>query len=210
MQTMTLHLFCMIALVKVSLIDSTGIKESAIEDGLIKDIMIADGTITEAKLDKTGIREWTDDEGNKLFDVSKMYFGDDLFSITFEQMKTSVEQLGQQVESNKSYTIILSNEYQNIPCVDGKVKDSFNIEIPYVAYKGDEQVAASAAIGILPSGISLVSNTSATSTSEGKITLSVTKDANLGNVNTLTGYIVITFTIDDFNISKRFTWVKNK
>ena len=190
------------------LIDSTGIKESAIEDGLIKDVMIADGTITEAKLDKTGIREWTDDEGNKLFDVSKMYFGEDLFSITFEQMKTSVEQLGQQVESNKSYTIILSNEYQNIPCVDGKVKDSFNIEIPYIAYKGDEQVAASAAIGILPSGISLVSNTAATSTSEGKITLSVTKDANLGNVNTLTGYIVITFTIDDFNISKRFTWSK--
>lgn len=81
------------------LIDSTGIKESAIEDGLIKTDMVADKAITEDKIDKTNITEWTDDEGNKVFDVSKFYYGDDKFSVSYNQMVNKVEALEGQVGS---------------------------------------------------------------------------------------------------------------
>lgn len=81
------------------LIDSTGIKESAIEDGLIKTDMVADKAITEDKIDKTNITEWTDDEGNKVFDVSKFYYGDDKFSVSYNQIVNKVEALEGQVGS---------------------------------------------------------------------------------------------------------------
>lgn len=72
------------------LIDSDGIKDSAISDGLIKTDMIADGAVTEAKIDKTNMREWTDADGNKIFDVSKLYYGDDKFEVSYNTMKESV------------------------------------------------------------------------------------------------------------------------
>ena len=81
------------------LIDSTGIKESAIEDGLIKTDMVAKQALTEDKIDKTNITEWTDDEGNKVFDVSKFYYGDDKFSVSYNQMVNKVEALEGQVGS---------------------------------------------------------------------------------------------------------------
>lgn len=65
------------------LIDSTGIKDSAIADGTIKTDMIADKAITGSKIDKTGMTEWTDDNGNKIFDVSNMYYGNDKFSVSY-------------------------------------------------------------------------------------------------------------------------------
>lgn len=75
------------------LIDSTGIKPSAISDGLIQTDMIADKAVTEDKIDKTGITEWTDDEGNKVFDVSNMYYGDDKFSVSYTSTVNKVMDL---------------------------------------------------------------------------------------------------------------------
>lgn len=45
--------------------------------------MIADKAITGSKIDKTGMTEWTDDNGNKIFDVSNMYYGNDKFSVSY-------------------------------------------------------------------------------------------------------------------------------
>ena len=83
------------------LIDSEGIKESAIEDGLIKTDMVSDGAITESKIDKNGILEWTDEEGNKIFQVGKMYFGDDKFEVSYTQ---TVEKLNQAYEKVEDLT----------------------------------------------------------------------------------------------------------
>lgn len=80
------------------LIDSEGIKESAIEDGLIKTDMVSDGAITESKIDKNGILEWTDEEGNKIFQVGKMYFGDDKFEVSYTQTVEKVNQAYEKVE----------------------------------------------------------------------------------------------------------------
>lgn len=80
------------------LIDSTGIKESAIADGLIQTDMVADGAITEGKIDKNGMTEWTDDEGNKIFDVSKMYYGNDKFEVSYTQTVEKVNETYETVE----------------------------------------------------------------------------------------------------------------
>lgn len=84
------------------LIDSTGIKESAISDGLIQTGMIADKAITEDKIDKTGIHEWIDDDGNKVFDVSNMYYGDDKFSVSYTSTINKVEETYNRVTSLES------------------------------------------------------------------------------------------------------------
>lgn len=84
------------------LIDSTGIKESAISDGLIQTDMIADKAITEDKIDKTGIHEWIDDDGNKVFDVSNMYYGDDKFSVSYTSTVNKVDETYDRVTSLES------------------------------------------------------------------------------------------------------------
>ena len=81
------------------LIDSTGIKESAIADGLIKTDMVADGAITEDKIDKTNIREWTDEDGQKIFDVSKLYYGNDKFEVSYTSTLSRVSELENSVGS---------------------------------------------------------------------------------------------------------------
>ena len=94
------------------LIDSTGIKESAIADGLIQTDMVSDGAITEDKIDKTGILEWTDNDGNKIFQVGNMYFGNDKFEVSYSQMTEKVNETYDTVEelSNKIATIELIGE----------------------------------------------------------------------------------------------------
>lgn len=94
------------------LIDSTGIKESAIADGLIQTDMVSDGAITEDKIDKTGILEWTDNDGNKIFQVGNMYFGNDKFEVSYLQMTEKVNETYDTVEelSNKIATIELIGE----------------------------------------------------------------------------------------------------
>ena len=84
------------------LIDSTGIKESAIADGLIQTDMVSDGAITESKIDKTGILEWTDEYGNKIFQVGNMYFGDDKFEVSYTQTVEKVDTVYDRVESIES------------------------------------------------------------------------------------------------------------
>ena len=79
------------------LIDSSGIKPSAIEDGLIRTNMIADGAISEAKIDKDSIREWTDSEGNKIFDVAALYYGDDKFEVSYNQIISNVDDISTNV-----------------------------------------------------------------------------------------------------------------
>lgn len=81
------------------LIDSTGIKESAIGDGLIQTDMVADGAITGSKVDKTNMLEWTDNNGDKVFQVGNMYFGEDKFSTSYTQMIDKVNDLSTKIGS---------------------------------------------------------------------------------------------------------------
>ena len=65
-------------------------------------------------------------------------------------------------------------------------------------------------VGSLPTGITLKTNTAATTSASGKIELSVAAASDLGGAGVLTGNIVLTFTISGKNVTKVFTWTKSK
>ena len=200
------------------LLDSQGLHEGIVPDDFIKTDMIADSQITESKIDKTTIRDWTMPDGSKVFDVSHLWDGDDSFGKSYNTIKSTVSATSKELgdlsdkvdQLGNGYTVVLSNETQNIPCTsDGITATSFLIEIPFYGYEGIKQAVCTVTVGELPDGITLAENTAATSTAPGKITLNVAKGKTLGNKSLLTGTIVFTCTVSGKKISKKFTWIKS-
>lgn len=200
------------------LLDSQGLHEGIVPDDFIKTDMIANGQITESKIDKTTMRDWTMPDGSKVFDVSHLWDGDDSFGKSYNTIKSTVSATSKELgdlsdkvdQLGNGYTVVLSNETQNIPCTsDGITATSFLIEIPFYGYEGIKQAACTVVVGELPDGITLAENTAATSTAPGKITLNVAKGKTLGNKSLLTGTIVFTCTVAGKKISKKFTWIKS-
>ena len=200
------------------LLDSQGLHEGIVPDDFIKTDMIADGQITESKIDKTTMRDWTMPDGSKVFDVSHLWDGDDSFGKSYNTIKSTVSATSKELgdlsdkvdQLGNGYTVVLSNETQNIPCTsDGITATSFLIEIPFYGYEGIKQAVCTVNVGELPDGITLAENTAATSTAPGKITLNVAKGKTLGNKSLLTGTIVFTCIVSGKKISKKFTWIKS-
>ena len=108
-------------------------------------------------------------------------------------------------------SVILSNEAQTIPCTSaGAVAAATTVTIPFVAYEGIEQKAATCTVGTLPSGVTVSSNTPATATTAGSVVLSFAKNATLGGANVLTGTIPLTFSVSGQSVTKTFAWTKAK
>ena len=200
------------------LLDSQGLHEGIVPDNFIKTDMIGDGQVTENKIDKTNIRNWVDAEGNKVFDVSKMYYGDDMFLTSYTTVTSSVKKSQKDINDLKDtvaglgngYTVVLSNETQNIPCTsEGITSTSFLIEIPFKGYEGIKQSPCTVEISGLPTGITLGSNKPSTTTEDGLVVLSVQKDSDLGGNSILTGTITFTCTVAGKTIVKKFTWIKS-
>lgn len=200
------------------LLDSQGLHEGIVPDDFIKTDMIADGQITESKIDKTTMRDWTMLDGSKVFDVSHLWDGDDSFGKSYNTIKSTVSATSKELgdlsdkvdQLGNGYTVVLSNETQNIPCTsDGITAASFLIEIPFYGYEGIKQAVCTVTVGELPDGITLAENVDSTSTAPGKITLNVAKGKTLGNKSLLTGTIVFTCTVAGKKISKKFTWIKS-
>ena len=200
------------------LLDSQGLHEGIVPDDFIKTDMIADGQITESKIDKTTMRDWTMPDGSKVFDVSHLWDGDDSFGKSYNTIKSTVSATSKELgdlsdkvdQLGNGYAVVLSNETQNIPCTsDGITATSFLIEIPFYGYEGIKQAVCTVTVGELPDGITLAENVDSTSTAPGKITLNVAKGKTLGNKSLLTGTIVFTCTVAEKKISKKFTWIKS-
>ena len=129
--------------------------------------------------------------------------------VFFKDITWSLVQQGKNGIS--AINIIIGNEAQNIPCTeDGVVAEALLINIPFQGYIGTNKSGASASVGVLPSGVTLGSNTPATEEQDGLIILNVSKGADLGGSSILTGDITITFTVEDQQIVKYFTWSKTK
>ena len=108
-------------------------------------------------------------------------------------------------------SIVLGNETQAIACTSaGKTSAASTISIPFTGYVGITQTACTCAVGTLPTGITLNTNTAATAITAGLIELSVAASSNLGADATLTGNINLTFTISGKTVTKVFTWTKSK
>lgn len=194
------------------LLDSQGLHEGIVPDDFIKTVMIEDGAVTNDKIDKKNIREWVDAEGNKVFDVGKMYFGNDKFITSYTTLQNDLKQLKETAGSlTSNYNVILQNETQGIPCTsDGKVMIDFLITIPFSAYEGINQVPCHIEATNLPSGITLGENTDSTDSTNGQIILNVAKGNDLGG--DINGNAVLTCTVTGINgtqeITKKFSWFK--
>lgn len=200
------------------LLDSKGLHEGIVPDEFIKAPMIGIGQVTEDKIDKTNIREWKDESGNNIFDVSKLYYGNDKFEVSYSSMKESVKNAEGNIEDLKGtvanlgngYTVVLSNESQNIPCTsEGVTAATFKIEIPFKGYKGIKQAPCTVEISNLPQGITLSSNKPSTDKTDGLVVLNVQQGSSLGGKSILTGNIVFTCTVDGITIVKKFIWTKS-
>ena len=106
-------------------------------------------------------------------------------------------------------SVILSNEAQTIPCTSGgAVTATTNVTIPFTAYEGIEQKAATCTVGTLPSGVTVKSNTPATATAAGSVVLTFAKNSTLGGASVLTGTIPLTFSVSGKSVTKNFAWTK--
>lgn len=106
-------------------------------------------------------------------------------------------------------SVILSNEAQSIPCTSaGAVTAATNVTIPFTAYEGIEQKAATCTVGTLPSGVTVKSNTPATATAAGSVVLTFAKNSTLGGASVLTGTIPLTFSVSGQSVTKNFAWTK--
>lgn len=135
--------------------------------------------------------------------------------VFYKDLTWSVAKQGQPGNPGQSgqpaINIVLGNENQNIPCNnEGYTLESFLVEIPFSAYQGFDRIQCSASVGVLPSGITLGSNTASTVDEDGLVILNVARNADLGGKDVLQGKVIITFTVSATEISKQFTWTKTR
>lgn len=105
--------------------------------------------------------------------------------------------------------VILGNSSEVIPCdANGNVKTGKDILIPYSCFQGLKRIAGSASVAQpLPNGVTLKTNTNASTSSDGLITLSFAKGATLSSA--LSGDITITVTASGLSSTHKFTWTKD-
>ena len=108
-------------------------------------------------------------------------------------------------------SVVLGNETQTIACTsEGKTSAASTISIPFTGYVGITQTACTCAVGTLPTGITVKTNTAATASAAGKLELAVAASSDLGSASTLNGNITLAFNISGKTVTKVFTWTKSK
>ena len=118
------------------MLDADGLHDAIVPDQFIKTDMVADKAITEDKIDKTNIVEWTDDDGNKIFDVSKFYYGDDKFEVSYTSTIQRIEHEIQNI-NNKFASIELNGQPFFKETTDGVVHPE-SITVTAVCKNGAE------------------------------------------------------------------------
>lgn len=105
--------------------------------------------------------------------------------------------------------VVCGNEAQTISCTDqGVVVATTGIVIPFAGYKGNARAACTVACGTLPDGMSVTSNTAATTSADGSLVLSAAANSTLGGTDN--GIINLTFTCNSKTFAKKFSWAKVK
>lgn len=80
------------------MLDANGLHEAIVPDQFIKTEMLGDGQVTKAKMEEGFIDSWVDDDGTKVFDVSKFYYGGDKFEVSYTQMTENMDSVLSAVE----------------------------------------------------------------------------------------------------------------
>lgn len=129
----------------------------------------------------------------------------------FGQITLSVVNDGEQgLPGTPALNVVIANEAQSIPCTNsGLVSKQLLLEIPFAGYEGFQKVACDVSVGLLPPGMSHTAE-NATPDKDGLVTLNISKGADLGGSDVLTGTIPLTFAIKGNKITKQFSWTKTK
>lgn len=107
-------------------------------------------------------------------------------------------------------SVILGNEAQTIACTNGGlVQSAVDVTIPFVGYIGITQAACTCAVGTLPSGVTVKSNTAGTAGAAGSLVLTFAASGTLGGASVINGTIDLTFTISGKTVGKKFGWSKS-
>ena len=91
------------------MLDGSGLHKEIVPDDFITTEMIGNGQVTENKIDKTGIHEWTDENGGKVFDVAQMYYGADKFDVSYTTLKETVEKTSLRLKIFASRGTVITN-----------------------------------------------------------------------------------------------------
>lgn len=107
-------------------------------------------------------------------------------------------------------SVILGNEAQTIACTNGGlVQTALDVTIPFTGYVGITQTACTCSVGSLPSGVTLKTNTAATTSATGSVVLTFAANGTLGGASVMNGTIDLTFTISGKTVVKKFAWTKS-
>ena len=105
------------------------------------------------------------------------------------------------------YNIIVGNEDITVPTNPaGATVSASSIAIPFAGYQGTERRAATVTVTGLPSGITVGTNTAATTSADGSLVLNVANGSTLGGANA--GVINLSFVTGDQTFLRLFTWAK--
>ncbi len=117
---------------------------------------------------------------------------------------------GPQGNPGVSSTLVgLKNEAQSIVTNSaGVTVAATTLQVDFFGFVGATRAAVTAAVGTLPSGVTVGTNTAGTASADGVLTLAVASGANLGGVDT--GTIPITLTCNGIPQVRLFSWSKAK
>lgn len=106
-------------------------------------------------------------------------------------------------------SVVCGNESASIPCtLGGLVTKAMSIVIPFAGYIGTARAACTVAVSGLPSGMTAGTNTAATASQDGSLTISVAKDGTLGGASVMSGEFTLTFSCNGQSFVKKFSWAK--
>ena len=90
----------------------------------------------------------------------------------------------------------------------GLIQTETTFTVFFNAFLGGNRLASTAEVGTLPSGMSLVSNTDATTTADGSIVLVVEQGATLGGAAIGLGFISVAYTVGEAVFTRALSWSK--
>lgn len=116
-------------------------------------------------------------------------------------------QQGQQGQAGAdAINVVMGNYADVIPCTTAnKPQAAFNIDIPFVGYKGTTQVACTVATPAAICGVS-ASVTQATASAVGHITYALTTSTS---ISATSGTVTLTFTCGGKQITQNYTWTRS-
>lgn len=112
-------------------------------------------------------------------------------------------------DGNDATSIIVGNESFTVACdTAGSTIDETVVDIPFYGVVGNNKAAASAAVGILPDGVTVTTNNAATPAQSGLLVLTVQEGTDLGTATGTNGDIPVLFTCNNLDFAYTISWSK--